>query len=190
MDAEIKDWSCKRCTLENPGDLSICQACGGSKLRSLENGKMSVSSAASWTCTKCTLKNPIGELCNLFIPWLCSEEQISNWFLMKVKLSKSNFQVSHSFVNTQRETRFQVLHHDLELIFTEKLTFLFNIVSFICTHFDLICLHFEFHLFICRIFTFLCVHFRFLLVHKFWFLFVYILVSYLFTFQFYNSSQV
>ena len=69
VDAEIKDWSCKRCTLENPGDLSICQACGGSKLRSLENGKMSVSSAASWTCTKCTLKNPIGELCNiLFIP--------------------------------------------------------------------------------------------------------------------------
>ena len=61
VDAEIKDWSCKRCTLENPGDLSICQACGGSKLRSLENGKMS-SVAASWTCTKCTLKNPIGKL--------------------------------------------------------------------------------------------------------------------------------
>ena len=36
MDAEIKDWSCKRCTLENPGEMSICQACGGSKLKSLE----------------------------------------------------------------------------------------------------------------------------------------------------------
>ena len=59
MDAEIKDWSCKRCTLENPGDLSICQACGGSKLRSLENGGGGTMNAKSWTCPKCTLKNPI-----------------------------------------------------------------------------------------------------------------------------------
>ena len=36
VEAEIKDWSCKRCTLENPGEMSICQACGGSKLKSLE----------------------------------------------------------------------------------------------------------------------------------------------------------
>ena len=61
MDAEIKSWSCKRCTLENPGDLSICQACGGSKLRSLEHYSSATSSkSGSWTCSKCTLKNPIG----------------------------------------------------------------------------------------------------------------------------------
>ncbi len=52
VEAEIKDWSCKRCTLTNSGDLSICQACGGSKMKSLEQKK------EYWTCPKCTLRNP------------------------------------------------------------------------------------------------------------------------------------
>lgn len=60
VDAEIKDWSCKRCTLENPGDMSICQACGGSKLKSLEPNLSKKDH--HWTCPKCTLRNPYSAL--------------------------------------------------------------------------------------------------------------------------------
>lgn len=57
VEAESKDWICKRCTLENPGQVSICQACGGSKLKSLENGTLK--KGEYWACSKCTLKNPL-----------------------------------------------------------------------------------------------------------------------------------
>jgi len=73
VDAEIKDWSCKRCTLENPGEMSICQACGGSKLKSLEQPALkpkkqptasgrSLGSSEHWICSKCTLRNPLSAL--------------------------------------------------------------------------------------------------------------------------------
>ena len=62
VEAESKDWNCKRCTLENPGQVSICQACGGSKLKSAvphENSGGTLKKGEYWTCTKCTLKNPL-----------------------------------------------------------------------------------------------------------------------------------
>jgi calpain-15 len=66
VEAIIKEWICKRCTLENLGQSSICLACGGSKLKSLDSSPALTASATVngslkkgdfWNCPKCTLKN-------------------------------------------------------------------------------------------------------------------------------------
>lgn len=50
-----KKWTCKRCTLLNDPSTTVCNACGGSKAKSLcpDDGTI----REFWTCDKCTLKN-------------------------------------------------------------------------------------------------------------------------------------
>jgi len=71
---EYSMWSCRRCTLENRLEDSICQACGGSRLSSigevhLEDIEDPVQlnipqltkvedDPVDWTCVVCTLTNP------------------------------------------------------------------------------------------------------------------------------------
>lgn len=54
-------WTCKKCTLLNPVSRNICEACGGSKLRSvschLEDPTLR--KGESWACPSCTLRNPL-----------------------------------------------------------------------------------------------------------------------------------
>ncbi|XP_014217119.1 calpain-D-like [Copidosoma floridanum] len=60
-------WTCKKCTLVNPLSRSTCEACGGSKLRSvschLEDPTLR--KGESWVCPSCTLRNPLSApVCN------------------------------------------------------------------------------------------------------------------------------
>ena len=60
-------WTCKKCTLVNPVTRSTCEACGGSKLRSvsfhLEDPTLRKNE--SWVCPSCTLRNPLSaQTCN------------------------------------------------------------------------------------------------------------------------------
>ena len=115
VDAEIKSWSCKRCTLENPGDLSICQACGGSKLRSLEHYSSATSSkSGSWTCSKCTLKNPIGAQ-------KCRVCETSRKIPRKIKCAACTYENSGGakkceMCNSAMHTQKQFLRHHLHLL--------------------------------------------------------------------------
>ena len=54
-------WSCHKCTLENPDTETVCLACGGSKLKSV-NRTLSAHSmqGGGWVCHVCTLENIIG----------------------------------------------------------------------------------------------------------------------------------
>lgn len=55
-----KKWACRRCTLLNDPNTTVCNACGGSKAKSLcpDDGTL----REYWTCDKCTLKNKISAL--------------------------------------------------------------------------------------------------------------------------------
>jgi hypothetical protein len=53
-------WSCHKCTLENQDSETVCLACGGSKLKSV-NRTLSAHSikrgGGGWVCHVCTLEN-------------------------------------------------------------------------------------------------------------------------------------
>ncbi|XP_030753307.1 calpain-D-like isoform X2 [Sitophilus oryzae] len=56
-------WTCKKCTLINQGCALTCEACCGSKLKSLSiNQDKTLRKGEFWTCSKCTLKNPLTSL--------------------------------------------------------------------------------------------------------------------------------
>ncbi|XP_066254122.1 calpain-D-like [Euwallacea similis] len=61
IDASDDDkWTCKKCTLVNPAFALICDACCGSKLKSLTvTQEMTLKKGEFWICTKCTLKNSL-----------------------------------------------------------------------------------------------------------------------------------
>lgn len=53
-------WTCKKCTLVNSGHALTCEACCGSKLKSLSTAAdMTLRKGEFWSCSKCTLKNPL-----------------------------------------------------------------------------------------------------------------------------------
>jgi len=55
-----KKWTCKRCTLLNDPNVTVCNACGGSKAKSLCSDDGTI--REFWTCDKCTLKNRLSAL--------------------------------------------------------------------------------------------------------------------------------
>lgn len=58
--AEEQKWTCKKCTLVNHGFSLICEACCGSKLKSLTiTQEMTLKKGEFWICGKCTLKNSL-----------------------------------------------------------------------------------------------------------------------------------
>ncbi|XP_060530957.1 calpain-D-like [Cylas formicarius] len=58
--SDEQKWTCKKCTLVNRGCALVCEACYGSKLKSLTiNHDMTLKKGEFWTCSKCTLKNPL-----------------------------------------------------------------------------------------------------------------------------------
>ncbi|KAL3267049.1 hypothetical protein HHI36_011191 [Cryptolaemus montrouzieri] len=60
---EQQTWTCKKCTLVNNAKSLSCDACCGSKLKSITlNSDMTLRKGEFWTCSKCTLKNPLGLL--------------------------------------------------------------------------------------------------------------------------------
>ncbi|XP_050307838.1 calpain-D-like [Anthonomus grandis grandis] len=60
IDIEEQKWTCKKCTLVNQGTALICEACCGSKLRSLTiNHDATLKKGEFWICCKCTLKNSL-----------------------------------------------------------------------------------------------------------------------------------
>ncbi|KAF5287888.1 hypothetical protein FQR65_LT12162 [Abscondita terminalis] len=57
---EDQNWTCKKCTLVNSGYSLTCEACCGSKLRSLSvTNDMTLRKGEFWSCPKCTLKNTL-----------------------------------------------------------------------------------------------------------------------------------
>ncbi|XP_044577761.1 calpain-D-like isoform X1 [Cotesia glomerata] len=59
-------WTCKKCTLLNPASRTTCEACGGSKLRSVTHVEdPTLRKGESWVCPSCTLRNPLtAQNCN------------------------------------------------------------------------------------------------------------------------------
>ncbi|XP_057341586.1 calpain-D-like isoform X2 [Microplitis mediator] len=59
-------WTCKKCTLVNPASRATCEACGGSKLRSVTHIEdPTLRKGESWVCPSCTLRNPLtAQNCN------------------------------------------------------------------------------------------------------------------------------
>lgn len=59
-------WTCKKCTLLNPATRTTCEACGGSKLRSVSHlDDPTLRKSESWVCQSCTLRNPLTAItCN------------------------------------------------------------------------------------------------------------------------------
>ncbi|XP_012288023.1 calpain-D [Orussus abietinus] len=59
-------WTCKKCTLLNAATRTTCEACGGSKLRSVMHLEdPTLRKGESWVCTSCTLRNPLtAQNCN------------------------------------------------------------------------------------------------------------------------------
>lgn len=59
-------WTCKKCTLLNPTSKTTCEACGGSKLRSVSHlDDPTLRKSESWVCQSCTLRNPLTAItCN------------------------------------------------------------------------------------------------------------------------------
>lgn len=57
---EEQGWTCKKCTLVNSAQSLSCEACYGSKLKSLSLGTdLTLRKGEFWSCNKCTLKNPL-----------------------------------------------------------------------------------------------------------------------------------
>ncbi|GJQ83157.1 sol [Trypoxylus dichotomus] len=57
---EDQKWTCKKCTLVNSSQSLTCEACYGSKLKSLSlSNDMTLRKGEFWSCTKCTLKNTL-----------------------------------------------------------------------------------------------------------------------------------
>ncbi|ENN80201.1 hypothetical protein YQE_03371, partial [Dendroctonus ponderosae] len=69
-----QQWTCKKCTLVNNGFALICEACCGSKLKSLAvNHDMTLKKGEFWICSKCTLKNSLSSVaCKV-----CKTEKLS-----------------------------------------------------------------------------------------------------------------
>ncbi|XP_024939630.1 calpain-15 isoform X3 [Cephus cinctus] len=59
-------WTCKKCTLLNAATRTTCEACGGSKLRSVSHLEdPTLRKGESWVCPSCTLRNPLtSQNCN------------------------------------------------------------------------------------------------------------------------------
>lgn len=59
-------WTCKKCTLLNKASRATCEACGGSKLRSVSHLEdPTLRKGESWVCPSCTLRNPLTAIaCN------------------------------------------------------------------------------------------------------------------------------
>ncbi|XP_076237006.1 calpain-D [Calliopsis andreniformis] len=59
-------WTCKKCTLLNAASRTTCEACGGSKLRSIMRLEdATLRKGESWVCPSCTLRNPLSaQTCN------------------------------------------------------------------------------------------------------------------------------
>ncbi|XP_033333621.2 calpain-D isoform X1 [Megalopta genalis] len=59
-------WTCKKCTLLNAASRTTCEACGGSKLRSIMHLEdATLRKGESWVCSSCTLRNPLSaQTCN------------------------------------------------------------------------------------------------------------------------------
>ncbi|XP_045479143.1 calpain-D [Harmonia axyridis] len=56
-------WTCKKCTLVNSVKSMSCDACCGSKLKSMSvSNDMTLRKGEFWTCALCTLKNPLSYL--------------------------------------------------------------------------------------------------------------------------------
>lgn len=57
---EEQKWTCKKCTLVNSATSMTCEACYGSKLKSLTiSNDTTLRKGEFWACVKCTLKNPL-----------------------------------------------------------------------------------------------------------------------------------
>ncbi len=57
-----EEWRCKKCTLLNSDEVNICEACGGSKIRSLTSTpEATLKHGEFWICPRCTLKNALKE---------------------------------------------------------------------------------------------------------------------------------
>ncbi|KAL7300287.1 hypothetical protein TKK_0006919 [Trichogramma kaykai] len=61
IDTPATSWTCRKCTLLNAASRSICEACGGSKLRSVNYHleDPTLRRGESWICPSCTLRNPL-----------------------------------------------------------------------------------------------------------------------------------
>lgn len=72
--SEDQKWTCKKCTLVNNGFSLICEACCGSKLKSLTiNHDMTLKKGEFWICCKCTLKNSLSStICKV-----CKTEKVT-----------------------------------------------------------------------------------------------------------------
>ncbi|XP_624008.2 calpain-D isoform X1 [Apis mellifera] len=59
-------WTCKKCTLLNAASRTTCEACGGSKLKSIMHLEdTTLRKGESWVCPSCTLRNPLSaQTCN------------------------------------------------------------------------------------------------------------------------------
>ncbi|XP_024886927.1 calpain-D-like [Temnothorax curvispinosus] len=59
-------WTCKKCTLLNPASRTTCEACCGSKLKSIMHLEdATLRKGESWVCPSCTLRNPLSaQNCN------------------------------------------------------------------------------------------------------------------------------
>ncbi|KAK0177003.1 hypothetical protein PV328_001096 [Microctonus aethiopoides] len=60
IELPLPAWTCKKCTLLNAETRATCEACGGSKLRSISHiDDPTLRKGESWVCPSCTLRNPL-----------------------------------------------------------------------------------------------------------------------------------
>ncbi|XP_076758327.1 calpain-D isoform X1 [Xylocopa sonorina] len=66
VDPPSPAWTCKKCTLLNAASRTTCEACGGSKLKSIMHLEdATLRKGESWVCPSCTLRNPLSaQTCN------------------------------------------------------------------------------------------------------------------------------
>lgn len=98
-----KKWTCKRCTLLNDPNTTVCNACGGSKAKSLcpDDGTL----REFWTCDKCTLKNRLSAL----VCKACKTEKRTN-----KKRRSDNQCPTCTFENEPNAKRCAICHKHLE----------------------------------------------------------------------------